>query len=278
MKSFNQNVQIVLNFFGKNKFKFINLDNFEPTYTSIRKIYPKNIINIFSDIDVVNNKNDRNLKIYKIKSFVSINNSRYGYRSSDYYRCECLKYFKNKIIIYLDLDFEILSKEFKVIEVFAKDYGMTMASNPRLTDRVERRIGSDVIMRKFKKSDKAKGLGFAYCNGLFAIDTSNKIAMSAIRFFLQQFKKKPERGPTVLYNTFRLKKFNPYILPPQWCLSGVDILNGKHIFEDPIVFHLNNSNIKKAYKNYLLIKKIKNNKFVILIISILKKIKRQLWN
>ena len=67
MRAFNQNVQIVLNFFGKNKFKFINLDNFEPTYTSIRKIYPKNIINIFSDIDVINNKNDRNLKIYKIK-------------------------------------------------------------------------------------------------------------------------------------------------------------------------------------------------------------------
>jgi len=278
MSLFNRNVEIVFTFFGKNKFKFINLDNCEPTYSSIRKIYPKNIINIFSDINIINNKNDRNLKIYKIKSFVSTNNPRYGYRSSDYYRCECLKYFKNKIIIYLDLDFEILSKEFRLIEEFAKDYGMTIASNPRLTDRVERRIGSDVLNRKYKKTDTAKGLGFAFCCGLFAIDTSNKLAMDAINYYLKQFKKKPERGPTVFYNAFRLKKFNPYILPPQWCLSGIDILNGKHIFEDPIVFHLNNRNIKKAYKNYLLIKKIKNYKLVILLFNILKKIKRQLWN
>ena len=171
-----------------------------------------------------------------------------------------------------------MSKEFKVIEVFAKDYGMTIASNPRLTDRVDRRVGSDVLNRKYKKTDTAKGLGFSFSNGLFAIDTSNKLAMDAINYYLKQFKKKPERGPTVFYNTFRLKKFNPYILPPQWCLSGVDILNGKHIFEDPIVFHLNNTNIKKAYKNYLLIKKIKNYKIVILITSILKKIKAQLWN
>ena len=278
MKSSIKNVEIVLTFFGKNNYKIINLDNFEPTYSSIRKIYPSNKLHILSDINFINNKNDENIKSHRVKSFISIKNHRYGHRSSDYFRLSFMTGVKNKILIYLDLDFEILSKEFRVIEEFAKDYGMAIASNPRLTDRADRKVGSDVSNRKFKKTDKAKGLGFSYANGLFAVDTSNKVAMSAIKFCLKQFKKKPERGPTVMYNSFRLYKFNPYVLPPQWCLSGTDVLNGRHIFDDPIVFHLNNNNIKKAYKKYLFLNKIKKNFFVMLLLKFLKKLKKFLWN
>lgn len=273
-KNINRNVEIVLNYFGKNKFNEINIDFFEPTYSSIRQIYPYNKIHIFSDISVQNNRNDKNLKITKIKTKLNSNHARYGWRCSDYYRFWSLTQIKNKIVIYLDNDFKIISDEFKLIENFAKDYGMTIASNPRLTDRVDRKVGSDVIIRKYKKTDTAKGLGYTFNNGLFAVDTKNRYAMRAIRFTMKEYVKCFERGPTVIYNSFRIKKFNPYLLPPQWNINNLEVLNGKHLFDDALVLHLNHPNVFKTYKKKIFYNKILKNKFFIKILSFFRKLKK----
>ena len=73
-----------------------------------------------------------------------------------------------------------------------------------MTDRVDRKVGSDVI-RKYKKTDTAKGLGYTFNCGLFAVDTKNRYAMRAIRFTMKEYIKRFERGPTVVYNSFRIK-------------------------------------------------------------------------
>ena len=222
-------VEIILTFFGKHKFNKANFDVFEPTYSSIRKIYPKNKIQIYSDIDIKINKSDNNLYINKIRSVFDIKNPRYGHRSSNYYRLWGAIKSKSKVVIYLDADFEILSKEFKLIEVFAEDYGMAIASNPRFTDRVDRKVGVDVLNRNYKKSDTSKGLGFTFNAGLWAVDTSNKKAIDALKFALKKSLVWFERGNTTFYNSFRIKKFNPYLLPPQWCIGNIEIMDGRHL-------------------------------------------------
>jgi hypothetical protein len=272
-----EQVEIIMAYFAihkknnpKNNFF---LKNFEPAYSSIRKLYPEAIVHIYTDLDVVNNFEKENIKITKITSIFNCAHPRYGWRSSDYYRIYGLLKSKSRVAIYLDSDLKIISNDFKVLEIFTKNYGMAIASNPRLMNISDYEFGSDVD-KENPINDPTKGLGYSFATGLISLDTTNQQARNALQKILINMEDKPQRLPVVLYHGFFQEKFIPYLLTPQWCICSPKVLNGRHLFDYPIVLHVDHKDVLTAYRRSILIKKIKENLFFKKILLVLKRIKK----
>jgi hypothetical protein len=272
-----EQVEIIMAYFAihkknnpKNNFF---LKNFDPAYSSIRKLYPRATIQIYTDLDIINNFEDENINITKIKSIFNPTHPRYGWRSSDYYRIYGLLKSKSRVAIYLDNDLKIISNDFKVLEIFTKNYGVAVACNPRFMNICDHEIGSDVDNENPIK-DPTKGLGYSFAPGLISFDATNQQARNALQKILINMENKPQRVPVVMYHVFFQEKFNPYLLPPQWCICSPKVLNGKHLFDYPVVLHLDHKDVFPAYRRSILLKKIKGNLFFKKILFILKKTKK----
>lgn len=220
---------------GANLSKYHRLD---PTLKTMLKFFPDLHLTVYTNYDIkINYKNTEIKHVEPIKK----DHKRSFWRSSNYWKHFGLLKSKYEISIAMDADFYILSNYVTTIIPLTLKFGLCVPMNPRYLVRVDTLIGAD----SDKLLDKTFGTGFATNGGMLSFHKDNRLA----REFLESYCKRRKiegRGTVSFWRTCWKfgSKFNPYILPIQWCVCK------KHVgVGNEIILHLGHQEVRNYYKS-----------------------------
>ena len=197
-----------------------------PEYTNILKYFPEAKFTVYTEDNCPDRLYDRN-------------HPRWGHRMNDYYKAFGLIKSTADIAIAFDSDMHIVSNHVRAILCFAEKFGLCLPANPRKLVRIDAKYGADGD----PNLDETNGNGYAYNCSPIAYSPKDPDAMLCINKFLEIMRKNPVRGPLAWYRAAYETGFNPYLLPPNFCVCAEDTGIGNEI-----ILHKGHYEVRRYYK------------------------------
>jgi len=208
----------------------------DPTLTTMLKFFPDLKLTVYTDHNMKITYNNSEVRVVKP---LSVGHPRSNWRSSSYYKHYGLLQASNDIAVAMDADFHVASENVKYIVPLTKRFGVCIPLNPRYIVRKDTLIGTD----SDKKLDETGGYGTAINAGVISFHTTNNKARKFLELYCNR--RKVEGRGTVSFWRATWDSgygFNPYILPPQWCVCREHVGIG-----DEIILHIGHKEVKDYY-------------------------------
>jgi len=238
-------VELVMSEFGPSRRNaggavMSNDDRLNPTLDSFLRVFPDAIVTLYTDNDRAG-LNDSRVKIEKVIPPFDSSDVRYGWRAHDYYQAVGLLNSKADIAIAMDSDMLIVSSGFSVISEFAGRFGMALPINPRLLLKIDGGIGVDSTY--VANDDSTLGLGLTYNLTPIAFFTRSTIARKMLDRYCELMLASPGRGAVHIVRASFELGYQPFVLPPQWCVCSPRDLESPHIWEEAIALHVGHRDV-----------------------------------
>lgn len=252
-----QTVELVMSEFGSARQnagggRLSPLNRLNPTLDCFRRIFPQAKVTLFTDQHL--DSHDC-AKVVRVDPPFSRAEARYGWRSHDYYQALGLLQSSADIVLAMDSDMQIVSDEFRAITKFAEIFGLAVPLNPRLLLRVDGGIGVDSTYEA--ATDETLGLGITYNLTPMAFATRNQAARAMLERYCQLMVQSPGRGAVHLVQASYELGFQPYVLPPQWCVCSPRDLDSPHLWREAVVLHVGHSDVLPRWRREMLKQRVR---------------------
>lgn len=248
----NLNIELIFSEFGPNRGDHggINFtgNRLDPSFQSFTNFFKDAKIKIYTDIPENFKKynTNKNVEIINVDisdyDFLDKENSRIGYRCSDYFRIKAMLESDSDICIYTDTDMFICSDHVYQALDLAKIFGLCLPANPRMLFEKDLLLGADApsIGSKYHNI----GMKFSKMHSFNASPiffyTKHEMAKKMLETYCHIFEESPMRGPSAINLASIESKFFPCMLPFQWCVSRDNI-------DDEIILHVGKEQVAKKY-------------------------------
>jgi hypothetical protein len=222
-------------------------DRMNPTLNSFRRIFPSAKVTLYTDQPLQVNGG---VHAVHVNPPFSRTERRYGWRSHDYHQAAGLLGSSADIAIAMDSDMQIVSDGFRTIAKFAEMFGLAVPLNPRLLLRIDGGIGADSTY--VAADDDTLGLGLTYNLTPIAFSTRNENARAMLERYSQLLRQSPGRGAVHLVQASYELGYQPFVLPPQWCVCSPRDLDSKHLWREAIVLHIGHHDVLPRWRREML--------------------------
>ena len=256
-------IELVMSEFGASRQnaggnRLTNHGRLNPTLDGFRKIFPAAKVTLYTDQPTMR---EDGVEVVLVTPPFEPSEERYGWRAHDYYQALGLLQSTAEVAIAMDSDMLIVSEGFHVIHQFAQRFGLAVPINPRLLLKIDGSIGVD--SRYLAKSDTTLGLGMTYNLTPMAFSSGHFFARQLLEKYCDLLLKSPGRGAVHLVKATYELGFQPFVLPPQWCVCSPKDFDSKHLWSEAIALHIGHRDVlprwqteKTKYKMSNLINKI----------------------
>lgn len=220
-----------------------NLDRLNPSLDAFRNIFPSAQVTLYTD---------KLLQSYSGVDVVTVQppfdpgHARYGWRAHDYYQAFGMLSSFADVAIAMDSDMLIVSEGFRVIWQFAERFGFAVPINPRLLHKIDGGIGVDSTY--LSEADSTQGLGTTYNLTPMAFSTQHCAARQLLERYCALLVNSPGRGAVHLVQASFDLGYQPFILPPQWCVCSPRDLNSKHIWREAVALHVGHRDVLPRWR------------------------------
>lgn len=218
-------------------------DRLNPTLDSFRKIFPTARVTLYTDQTLAGRDG---VDVVKVTPPLDPAAARFGWRAHDYYQAFGLLRSTARIAIAMDSDMLIVSDGFRAICQFASRFGLAVPINPRLLLKIDGRIGIDSTYRA--QDDSTQGLGLTYNLTPIAFSTQHLAARKLLERYCSLLLEFPGRGAVHLAQASFERGFQPFVLPPQWCVCSPRDLDSKHIWPEALALHLGHRDVLPRWR------------------------------
>jgi hypothetical protein len=250
-------VELVMSEFGSTRqnaggAQFDSGNRLNPTLDSFRRIFPQAKVTLYSDqhLDAGDG-----VEVVRVDSPFSRTEQRYGWRSHDYYQAVGLLKSSADITIAMDSDMKIVSDGFRAIARFAEIFGLAVPLNPRLLLKIDGGIGVDSTY--VAPADDTLGLGLTYNLTPIAFSTRHENARAMLERYSQLLRQSPGRGAVHLVQASYELGYQPFVLPPQWCVCSPRDLDSKHLWREAVVLHVGHLDVLPRWRREMLKQKVR---------------------
>jgi hypothetical protein len=218
-------------------------ERLEPTLSSFLKIFPEASVKLYSDSVLLVHER---VEVITVDPPFEPRAKRYGWRAHDYYQARGLLKSNADIAVAMDADMLIVSDEFRLILSFAERFGLALPLNPRLLARIDGEVGQDsTYLREF---DETKGLGVAFNLTPVAFSTHHSVARALLERYCELLKLAPGRGAVHMSKACFEHRFQPCVLPPQWCVCSAQDFDSKHLWSNAIALHVGHKDVLPRWR------------------------------
>lgn len=233
-------MEFIFTEFGKNRVnaggtEFNNEERIDPTFTSLKKYFPKAKYTVFTDFDL----KIKGVNIMKVDSpVVDPENLRFGYRTGNYFKFKGLLESEADFKCALDSDMQILSSKIIVLIYMTQKFGFCVPHNVRqlLKRDMEISLDSQLI------TDESQGLGYSYNQSPMTLWKGDKRGEIYYKACKEIMKNEPSRGSLVMWKAAWKTGVYPYVLPKQWCVCSGDEGVG-----DEVILHIGHNSVANYY-------------------------------
>ncbi len=169
--------------------KLSDFERLNPTLDSFRQIFPAASVTLYTDQDLAERSD---VRVLKVSSPFSPDDSRYGWRSHDYYQAVGMLDSSANVAIAMDSDMLIVSEGFSAIVELAHLFGLALPINPRLLLKIDGEIGLDTTY--VPALDSTRGLGVTYNLTPIAFSTNYKMSRRLLQRYSELLIQNPGRG------------------------------------------------------------------------------------
>ena len=205
-----------------------------PSFSSFRNYFPNAKFTLYCDRKI----SISGIETKVVKSICDEKHPRYGNRNNDYFKIFGLLKSEHEMSIAIDNDMCIVSNNILKIVDLTKKFGLCIPCNPRYLVHKDTMIGED----SDRIIDDSGGTGFALNMSPISFYKSNEQGRKILDEYCNNMLQKNMRGPLVMWRSIWKIGFNPYLLPPQWCVCLEHCGVG-----DEIILHLGHEKVKKFY-------------------------------
>lgn len=244
-----QTVELIMSEFGGTRqnaggAEFGKSERLNPTLASFRTIFPDARVTLYTDqLGLVAGEG---VETILVDPPFSRSEPRYGWRAHDYYQAYGMLQSNADVAIAMDSDMLIVADSFRVILLFARRFGLAVPINPRLLLRIDGGIGVDSTYDI--AADATRGLGLTYNLTPMAFGTGNTAARALLDRYCALLRDKPGRGAVHLVEASHELGFQPYVLPPQWCVCSPRDLDSRHLWAEPVVLHVGHADVLPRWR------------------------------
>jgi hypothetical protein len=228
-------------------------ERLNPTLDSFLKVYPTALVTVYTDQDM---HFSSGVRVIKVSPPFDCTDPRYGWRAHDYYQAIGMLKSTADIAIAMDSDMLVVSEGFSAIAIFAKRFGLTLPINPRLLMKIDGGIGMDSSYDI--SADETLGLGMTYNLTPVAFSTKHPIARQLLEHYCALLKETPGRGAVHLVQATHELGYQPFILPPQWCVCSPRDFDSKHLWCEAIVLHVGHADVYPRWEREIRKKKVRS--------------------
>lgn len=230
--------------FGRNRInaggaEFNAEERIDPTYTSLKKYFPKAKYTVFTDFDL----KIEGVNVVKVNSpVVDPENLRFGYRTGNYFKFKGLVESEADFKCALDSDMQIMSSKIIALLYITQKFGLCVPHNVRQLLKKDMKISLDTQ----PITDKSQGLGYSYNQSPMTLWKGNKRGEIYYNACKEIMREDPSRGSLVMWKAAWKTGVYPYVLPKQWCVCGGDEGIG-----DEVILHVGHESVKKYYNKII---------------------------
>ena len=220
---------------------FRDSERLNPTLDSFREQFPDARVTLYTDFDYAADGIDTVV----VDPPFDRAHPRYGWRANNYYHVYGLLQSSADVAIAMDSDMLIVSERFRTIVAFVEKFGFALPPNSRLQVCVDVRVGIDPNYDL--SQDPTGGTGFAYNMTPLAFATKHEGARRLLERYLRYLRERHGRGGLRLWQAVWDQGFNPYLLPPQWCVCRPSDIDSRYIWSDAIALHVGHPDVYPHY-------------------------------
>lgn len=244
----NTSLELVMSEFGSSRKnagggKMSHYERLNPTLDSFRQIFPNASATLYTDQNFAERSD---VRVVKVSSPFSLDESRYGWRSHDYYQAVGMLDSSADVAIAMDSDMLIVSEGFRAIVELAHLFGLALPINPRLLLKIDGGIGLDTTY--IPALDSTLGLGVTYNLTPIAFSRNHKMSRRLLQRYSELMIQNPGRGAVHLVNASYELGYHPCVLPPQWCVCSPWDLDSRHLWSEAVVLHVGHNDVIKRWK------------------------------
>ncbi len=241
-------IELVMSEFGSSRCnaggaKLRSKNRLNPTLKSFLEIFPDSRVTLYTDQQLTAVPR---VTVVRVDPPFSNGEVRYGWRAHDYYQARGLLDSTADIAIAMDSDMQIVSDGFAVIVEFAMRFGLALPLNPRLLLQVDGTVGVDSTYNA--SVDTTRGLGLAVNLTPIAFDTRHKAARELLDRYCAKILERPGRGAVHLVQASYELGFQPYVLPPQWCICSPRDLDSPHLWPHAVALHVGHKDVYPRWR------------------------------
>lgn len=241
-------IELVMSEFGESRQnaggnRLANLDRLNPTLDSFRDIFPSAKVTLYTDQPL---QGYAGLNVVTVTPPFDRGAARYGWRAHDYYQAFGMLQSSADVVIAMDSDMLIVSEGFRVIFQFAQRFGLAVPINPRQLLKIDGGIGVDSTYRS--QADSTQGLGLTYNLTPMAFSTRHHLARQLLERYCALLVESPGRGAVHLVQASFDLSYQPFVLPPQWCVCSPRDLDSKHMWREAIALHVGHRDVLPRWR------------------------------
>ncbi len=223
--------------------KLDHLDRLNPTLDSFRNIFPSAHVTLYTDQEI---QKYEGVHVVMVDPPFDRCAPRYGWRAHDYYQSFGMLQSSADVAIAMDSDMLIVSDSFRVIYQFAQRFGLAVPINPRLLLKIDGGVGVDSTY--IAQSDSTQGLGITYNLSPMAFSTHHHKARQLLEHYCALLVQSPGRGAVHLVQASYELGYQPFVLPPQWCVCSPRDLDSKHLWREALALHVGHRDVLPRWK------------------------------
>lgn len=211
----------------------------EPALSSVRKYLPNAKVHVICDSDAADeiDSNYDSIEVLWRRGAIPFDrsHSRYGWRCNDYFKIIGMRDSNHEVAVALDADMKIISPRAADIEGLAKRFGFCLPINARWVAQKDARSEADGGLCPELLTHSP-----AYATGFMARGVGNLL----IHYVADEMLNIPARLPLVITRAVGRSPSlpPPYLLPPQWCVTG-----GLEGIGDEIAIHVGHKCVADFY-------------------------------
>ena len=241
-------IELVMSEFGESRQnagggRLAHFDRLNPTLESFRNIFPSALVTLYTDQPL---QGLAGVKVETVIPPFDRGAERYGWRAHDYYQAFGMLQSSADITIAMDSDMLIVSDSFRVIFEFAQRFGLALPINPRLLLKIDGGIGIDSSYQA--QTDSTQGLGMTYNLTPMAFSTRHPVARQLLERYCTLLLESPGRGAVHMVQASYDVGYQPYVLPPQWCVCSPRDLDSKHMWREAVALHVGHRDVLPRWR------------------------------
>lgn len=250
-------IELVMSEFGESRQNaggncLAPFDRLNPTLDSFRNIFPSAKVSLYTDQPL---QSYAGVDVITVAPPFDRGAARYGWRAHDYYQAFGMLRSSANVAIAIDSDMLIVSECFRVIYQFAQRFGLALPINPRLLLKIDGGIGVDSTYRP--QSDSTQGLGMTYNLTPMAFSTQHHAARQLLERYCELLVESPGRGAVHLVQASFDLGYQPFVLPPQWCVCSPRDLDSKHMWREAVALHLGHRDVLPRWRKEKKLEKLR---------------------